>query len=382
MYSSTANIRTLMADFHIEGMMLRYSSFIPRLYNLCKSLGFEPGKIMPSRAFCSDENQGYPIILITQHFGVFPFNHGQVGGIVATDRHAPHAEHGRDMVIIHASHVGYDPERRVFGVYRRAQSEDRHLTASCGKIEAVLRWYQDEYAFARDNILLERRSEEYLVTIDNQLLRDNRDEGLFLNLERLATPVGDREFRPVHCWSTAKSLLAAPELRRFMERMDWENGRREPIGERLLPEYFRFKRDIQGDLEGRSHLEQNLFDPMAWIVTAPHPMLTAAQVNTQVEFDRTFRTIVREHSYQGKRVLYVSGLNIDISPQAEQRFPLTKFVPWAAFVRQPDGSHETLEQAELLARLRAQPSENPDRIDLEASIQQMEQAREIRVAAP
>ncbi len=38
MYSSTANIRTLMADFHIAGMMLRYSAFIPRLYNLCKSL--------------------------------------------------------------------------------------------------------------------------------------------------------------------------------------------------------------------------------------------------------------------------------------------------------------------------------------------------------
>ena len=382
MYSSTANIRTLMADFHIAGMMLRYSAFIPRLYNLCKSLGFEPGKIMPSRAFCSDENQGYPIILITQHFGVFPFNHGQVGGIVATDRHAPHAEHGRDMVIIHASHVGYEPERGVFGVYRRAQSKDRHPTASCGKIEAVLRWYQDEYAFARDNILLERHGEDYLVTIDNQLLRENRDEGLFLNLERLATPVGDREFRPVHCRSTAKSLLAAPELRRLMEQASWEEGRREPIGARLLPEYFRFKRDIQGDLEGRSHLEQNLFEPMAWIITAPQPLLTAAQVNTQVEFDRTFRTIVREHGYQGKRVLYVSGLNIDISPQAGQRFPLTKFVPWAAFVQQPDGSHETLEQTELLARLSAQPSENPDRIDLEASIHQMEQAREIRVAAP
>ncbi|MFZ1642269.1 MAG: hypothetical protein WAV07_12740 [Candidatus Contendobacter sp.] len=382
MYSSTANIRALMADFHIAGMMLRYSGFIPRLYNLCRSLGFESGKIMPSRAFCSDESQGYPIILITKHFGVFPFNHGQVGGIVATDRHAPHAEHGRDMVIIHASHVGYDPESRIFGTYRRLQSEDRHLTANCGKIEAVLRWYQDEYAFARDNILLERQGENYLITIDNQLLRENRDEGLFLNLERLATPAAGSEFRPVHCQSTAKSLVATPDLRRLMEREGWVEGQREPIGDRLLPEFFRFKRDIQGDLEGRSHLEQNLFDPMAWIVTAPHPLLTAAQVNTQVEFDRTFRTIVREHGYQGKRVLYVSGLNIDISPQAGQRFPLTKFVPWAAFVQQPDGSHYTLEQLELLARLREQPSANPDQIDLEVVIHQMEQTQEVRVETP
>jgi hypothetical protein len=55
-------------------MLLRYSAFIPQLYNLRRSLGFEPGKIMPSRAFCSNENQGYPIILITKHFGVFLFN--------------------------------------------------------------------------------------------------------------------------------------------------------------------------------------------------------------------------------------------------------------------------------------------------------------------
>lgn len=382
MYSSTANIRALMADFHVTGMMLRYSTFIPRLYNWCKSLGFESGKIMPSRAFCSDENQGYPIILITKHFGVFPFNHGQVGGVVATDRHAPHAEHGRDMVIIHASHVGYDPERGVFGAYRRVQSADQHLTASCGKIEAVLRWYQDEYAFARENIVLERHGVDYLVTIDNQLLRENRDEGLFLNLERLAEPAAGREIRPVRCLSTAKSLPAAPALRTVMEQADWIDGRNEPIGERLLPEFFRFKRDVQGDLEGRSHLEQNLLDPMAWIVTSPHPLLTAAQVNTQVEFDRTFRTIVREHGYQGKRVVYVAGLNIDISPQPGQRFPLTKFVPWAAFVQQPDGSHRTLEQSELWVRLREQPSDNPDQIDLESSIHQMEQAREVHVAAP
>ncbi len=381
MYSSTANIRALMADFHVVGMMLRYSTFIPQLYNLCKSLGFQPGKIMPSRAFCSDENQGYPIILITKHFGVFPFNHGQVGGIVATDRHAPHAEHGRDMVIIHASHVGYDPERAIFGAYRRIQSEDQHLTASCGKIEAVLRWYQDEYAFARDNILLERQDDRYLVTIDNQLLRENREEGLFLNLNRMVEPADD-EIHPVRCLSTAKSLAVASELRHLMEASGWREGQREAIGQRLLPEYFRFKRDIQGDLEGRSHLEQNLFDPMAWIVTSPHPLLTAAQVNTQVEFDRTFRTIVREHGYQGKRVMYISGLHIDISPQPDQRFPLTKFVPWAAFVQQPDGSHYTLEQVELFNQLHAQPIENADEIDLEDSIHQMELAQQVHVEAP
>lgn len=111
MFSANTKMQSIVRDFRIDHMM-RYSLFVPRLYNLCLSLGFNVGNIMPSRAFCSDENQGFPIILIAKHFGAFPFNHGQVGGIVATDRHAPHAQHGKDMVIIQASHVGYDPQTR------------------------------------------------------------------------------------------------------------------------------------------------------------------------------------------------------------------------------------------------------------------------------
>lgn len=118
-------------EFRVDDLLLRYSTFVSRLYNFCKSIGMQAGKIMPSRAFCSDENQGYPIILITKHFGSFPFNHGRAGGVIATDRHGPHAEHGRDAVIIQASHVGYDPETRRFGLYRRLQAEHNDETASC-----------------------------------------------------------------------------------------------------------------------------------------------------------------------------------------------------------------------------------------------------------
>ena len=153
MFSSNTNLQSVVGDFRIDDMM-RYSLFVPRLYNLCKSLGFEAGKIMPSRAFCSDESQGFPIILITKHFGTFPFNHGRVGGIIATDRHGPHAEHGKDLVIIQASHVGYDPDTKTFGTYRRLQTAAHESSDSCGKIGAVLSWYLDEYAFARDNIFL------------------------------------------------------------------------------------------------------------------------------------------------------------------------------------------------------------------------------------
>ena len=140
MFTTSFNIQSVIGEFHIDCMM-RCIVFAPRLYNLCKSLGFEVGKIMPSRAFCSDENQGYPVILVGKHFGTFPFNHGMVGGIVATDRHGPHAHHGKDLVIIQASHVGYDPDSKTFGTYRRSQTEHDDATCTCGKVGAVIEWY-------------------------------------------------------------------------------------------------------------------------------------------------------------------------------------------------------------------------------------------------
>ncbi len=140
MYSANIDIQGALKDFILEGTTFPYNGFVVRLYNFCRSLGFEPGKILPSRAFCSDENQGYPNILIAKHFRAFPFNHGRVGGIVATDRHGPHAEHGKDLVIIHASHVGYDSENGSFGSYHRRHTEHFQTTSSCGKIDSVVEW--------------------------------------------------------------------------------------------------------------------------------------------------------------------------------------------------------------------------------------------------
>ncbi len=55
---------------------------------------------MPSRAFGSDEGQGLPIILLTQAFRRLPFNHGRLRGSVFVDRHGPHADHGKDLVLV------------------------------------------------------------------------------------------------------------------------------------------------------------------------------------------------------------------------------------------------------------------------------------------
>ncbi|MBT4081763.1 MAG: hypothetical protein HOI31_04080 [Gammaproteobacteria bacterium] len=370
-----------MGDFQLEQRMMRYSKFVPRLYNLCLSMGFEAGKIMPSRAFCSDENQGFPIILMAKHFGTFPFNHGRVGGIVATDRHGPHAHHGQDMVIIQASHVGYDPDSGQFGTYRRLQTSHCESTSDCGKIAAISSWYISEYHFACENILIERREDEVLVTIDNQLIDSSRKEGLMLRLEKMlqceAARCGRDDYTPIEILSTAKTFVATDLFAARFTQL--EEGETQVIGSALKGELFYFERDIVDEEEGHDHLERNLLPHMPRIVTAHSPALVAAQVNSKVEFDRAFRTIAREPAYRGKRLLFVSGIHIDISPREGQIFPLTKFVPWAAYFQDSDGSHETYEQGELWEMLKSQTIENPDQIGLDEAIQQMEGLQEVVV---
>lgn len=382
MYSSNFNIQGALEDFSLNNTTFPYYDFVPRLYNFCRSLDFEPGKILPSRAFCSDENQGYPNILIAKHFGAFPFNHGRVGGIVATDRHGPHAEHGKDLVIIHASHVGYDPGNGFFGNYHRRHTENFETTTSCGKIDAVLEWYLDQYAFAKDNIFLHRQDNELLVSIDNQILKENMIEGLFLHLDRIIEVENHGGFRPRRAYSTSKCYAASSELRELLGETAWPDNGRQPIGEKLLPELFGFKRHVSGDPETHGLLEENLVPPMPWVVSSKYPLLTAAQANTQAEFDRTYRTLVNSKGYIGKRVVFISGLNIDISPHETQVFPLTTFVPWAAFVQKINGQNVVLEQDDIVNRLLEQNEDNPDEFNLESAIQKMKDIQEISIKPP
>jgi hypothetical protein len=365
--------------FQIHGRMMRYNLFVPRLYNWCKSLGFEPGKIMPSRAFCSDESQGYPAIMIAKHFGTFPFNHGRVGGVVATTRHGPHAAHGQDLVIVQASHVGYDPEKKTFGNYRRAQTSHGECSPNCGKVQNVIAWYQNEYKFAWHNILLHNDDGKKIIIVDNQLLREDRGEGLFLRLEKFIDANDEQQRVPLKVLSTARIFTPTQDLMDRTGEAAFNGVTPQPVGTRLAADMFYFRRDISPMEEGAHHLEHNLIAYMPQIVTSAAPTLAAAEINTQVEFDRTFRSIVKEQAYKGKKVLFISGLNIDISPQPGQLFPLTKFVPWAAYAQDGDGYYFTLEQLELAQTLEQQSTENPDQIDLEAAIEKMAGSDEVKI---
>jgi len=375
-------MQNVRLGFKFEGRIFRYSNFVPRFYNLCKSYGFEAGRIMPSRAFCSDENQGFPIILITKHFGAFPFNHGLVGGIVATDRHGPHAHHGKDLVIIQASHVGYDPATCSFGTYRRLQMGGSTHTTSCGKIGAVLEWYQEEYNFAKKNVSFALMDGEAVVIIDNQFLDSDRQEGLFLKLNSIVDTQNGNSPEPLHVLSTSKAFRMNPDFKVSLPQSLWQSHEHSTINGRLTADLFYFRRRVSAAIEGRDQLEQNLIRFMPQIVTARFPALAAAQANTQIEFDRAYRTLLKEPNYHGKNLAFIAGINIDISPQEGQTFPLTKFVPWAAYIQTKNGKQFTLEQKEIVENLNAQSLENPDRIELSKAIQLMESTPEIKITLP
>ena len=372
-------MQCLMGDFKISDRMMRFSVFVPRLYNLCRSYGFEKGRIMPSRAFCSDENQGFPIILITKHFGAFPFNHGMVGGIVATDRHGPHARHGKDLVIIQASHVGYEPETGQFGAYRRLQVDDFRQDESCGKIFGVMDWYLKEYAFAKENIAFSMINGKAVVLIDNQLLDHNREAGIFLNIDQFLVLDSGKFPEPLNVFSTSKAFQINLDLLNRLPKSFFQEGKRVRVGDKLTADLFSFEKNISKALEGRDQLESNLSRSMPSIVTSTFPGLAAAQVNTQIEFDRAYRTIITEDSYKGKNLAFIAGINIDISPQQGQLFPITKFVPWAAYVQLRDGQSFLLEQEELLAALRSQSTDNPDKIEMSRAIHVMEDTPAVKI---
>ncbi len=380
MFSNRSSIPRALQSFRLEDRMLCYNNFVPKLYNWCLSLGFTPGKIMPSRAFCSDESQGVPIILIAKHFAAFPFNHGRVGGIVSIDRHAPYAEHGKDLLILQASHVGYDTKLATFGRYRRLHTEAEGYTGNCGKIGQVIAPYMAQFDYACENIRLLHYAGRPAVLIDNSLLSRTLKQGLSPIADNLIQDAVNRILpQPLAARSTGNIYAAANKLIARLGDAAWPREGSAPIGKHLSAEDFYFRREWDDADPTLNQLERNLIDPMPWIVTAKHPLLTAACANTQAEFDRIYRSLVQEPAMRGRNLLFVAGLNIDISPENSDDFPLTKFVPWAAYLQHADGKTEILEQDEVFDRLCVQSTTNSSQLNLEQAIDTVAKQHEVTV---
>ena len=384
-----AHIIRKLAPFKVGGLAIPYAEFVPKLYNLCMTLGFRKGHIMPSRAFCSDENQGWPIILLTKHFGTFPFDHGQVGGIVAVDRHRPHAQHGEDSLIVHASHVGYDPASGIYGSCTRPKREGTCVSPSCGKITHVITPYLEQYQFAQDRMFLHLGDNgDHLITVKNYFVDFDIHpvkKGLVLNLESMVKMQDGKVF-PIAARSTTQTYEVSEDFRQKIDATGfvWKAGDGELIGDLLTPELFYFRENLH-ERDESILLERNLIEFMPTIVTSRSPVLQAAKINIQLEFARTVESIRRGGDYTGKNLLYIAGLNVDISEHRD--YPATTyFVPWAAHFQLKGGRPEEhlhpIEQEHLVELLMAQDSENPDQVKLRAEINRMLTAPRFDICSP
>ncbi len=368
-----------VAKFKINGLAFPYPEFVPRLYNFCMELGFKKGYIIPSRAFCSDENQGLPIILLTKHFGSFPFNHGRVGGMLAVDRHGPHSQHGDDLVIVQASHVGYDPDSGDYGTYHRPQISGNNSCVSCGKLTHVIAPYLERYHFAQNRTFLHKDDQgRCLVTTKNSLIDFGShpvEQGLVLKLSNMVDENERGIIRPISSASTTQTYQVSEKFKNRLDAAgyEWKSGEGESIGKWLTADLFQFKVDFH-ETDDSILLEKNLVEFMPDIVSAKYPSLRAAKTNIQLEFARVVESIRRGEEYQGRNLLYVAGLNIDLSEHGG--FPPTNyFVPWAAHVQlsssTPVEYSHPIEQEKLFAKLMEQSPINDEQIDLKENIRRM-----------
>ena len=102
-------------------------------------------------------------------------------------------------------------------------------------------------------------------------------------------------------------------------------------------------------------------------------------------FDRANlgQAVVRQHLYivecRACQCQRGSGINIDLSPTDQNHFPLTQFVPWAAYLHLADGTRQILEQDELLETLASMPADNPNQICFDESIEIMSRVPKVRI---
>jgi hypothetical protein len=181
--------------------------------------------------------------------------------------------------------------------------------------------------------------------------------------------------QPVTAASTSQVYEVSDEFRQSIDATNyqWKSGAGEPIGDLLTEDLFFFREDFH-ETDESILLERNIIEFMPNIVTAPNPPLRAATINLQLEFTRVVESIRRGTEYKGRNLLYIAGLNLDISEYDD--FPATNyFVPWAAHIQlEGEGPAEyahPMEQDELYANLMTHSIENPDQVNLKEEIGRM-----------
>ena len=347
-------------------MSLDYSDFAPRLYNFCHSAGLARRKLSLGAAFCTDQEHGRATLLLAKHFGVFPIELGNAGGVLDFRDARNWIARSNDIVLLQADHVlNASAVPLVTGSYGPHAKSTERLTG-CGALLSVLDWYQREYQYALSHVQFRQARARRLVEIDTVLLETNRKDGLCLNLDRLAEKSPNGAFQ-TDFGSDSKVIFhantALPDS--LFEGQDIQ------ACNSLFPEWFSFNTSNPKTEKTLKCAEANLRDQMPYIVSAQDPLLAAAEINIQKEFGANTQRIRDSGVAKGKRLVYLTGINVETPNRSGKGFSEAAFIPWQAFIQDDEGKCEVLNQAALFHRLREASPVNADAINLDMALRQV-----------
>jgi len=293
------------------------------------------------------------------------------------------------------------------------QTPDDHVSTSCGMVAGTLAWYLDKYNDAKKRVrIVQAGKQDIRVRIPIDLLDGDRKDGLILNLNSIAKgdPIGRNNAYQEFAVSSvlantlarvdffkeaaakkaeaakaagaeeAAKKAAPPKPPSAAESVGFkappavaglvDEGLSAPIGALLTADTFTFRRATVDRGEPGYFLERHILKNIGEIVTSSAPYLTAALAASQLEFERTCRTLIGNPLYKGKKVLYMSGVNVDMSPSAKSTNALgdTKFLPVASLFIDSNGEPFTMQAEALYRALDKQPTKNPKAIDLEEAL--------------
>lgn len=276
---------------------------------------FDMAQTMPVKVECPDESQGLKLLYFISTFGTSPMVGGKLGAELDTKAIVPASHHAKNLVYVMGSHTGYDHQSKTWGKIHR--EKEGGFSACCGKLAGVLAPYLKEYEYARNRIKLVREEGRVLIEIPNRLLgiHSSDDPNLAKLYLKEYLVKGKPEAGGIMTAESPRSVIfeVYPELQHALETKKQKiTHNPTPIGDNLTGDYFRF-RWISSD-PFPDDITRRLHPLMHQIVSSLDypPMVTVANVNTWIEFNRFVDAVYAIPDMESKGIFGVSGLTVDL----------------------------------------------------------------------
>lgn len=302
--------------------------------NYCK---FDMAKTMPVKVECPDESQGLKSLYFVNTFGTYPFVGGKLGAEFDTNAVAPASHHAENLIYVMGSHTGYDHQAKIWGtIYREKEGG---FSTCCGKLAAVMEPYLKEYEYAKTNIRLFRKDSVVFLEIPNQFLGiQNFDECCSVKLCLNSSLIkGNPQTKGLMTAENPCSVIFEihPDLQHTFEARKKDiTENPTPIGDDLTENYFKFLWVSSATFP--DGITKRLHPLMHKIVSSYNPMVTIANVQTWIEFNRFVDAIHTIPDVETKGIFGVSGLTVDLYFE-KRHFPYSNiYYPQYAFFKRSD----------------------------------------------